>query len=252
MNQEGPTERCQPAKDFLGRYKAVLFDLDNTLLENDMGVFIPHFLDAMAPRFAEIIPTESFKRWMLRSVRQMIVSTDPRETVEEVFRRDMVMRSGYSWKVLGPLFDRFYAEDYSGLSVLCRKVPLARPLVEAILARGVTVAVATNPIFPLSAMKERLRWAGLGDLPFAYVTCCEEMHFTKPHPEFYDEVVDRLGLDPEECLMAGDDPENDLPAALAGLETFLLTDFTNPDRRLAADPTYEGKLQDFYRLILGS
>jgi FMN phosphatase YigB (HAD superfamily) len=78
------------------------------------------------------------------------------------------------------------------------------------------------------------------------------MHFTKPHPEFYTEVVERLGLAPEECLMAGDDPENDLTAGLAGLETFLLTDFINPERRFAVDPTYEGKLQELRQMILDS
>ena len=229
--------------------KAVFFDLDNTLLENDMGIFIPSFLETLAPRFAHIIPPETFKRWMLRSVHQMIVDIDPRSTNREVFVRDMVMRSGYSWTVLGPIFERFYAEDYTGLESLSRPIALAPKVVEAALERGLIVAIATNPIFPLGATWERIRWARLDGLPFALVTSYDDMHFTKPHPEYFLEVAERLGQEPADCLMVGDDPANDLPALEAGLPTFLVTDHMDRKKRATHSPTLAGSLSELHRLL---
>jgi FMN phosphatase YigB (HAD superfamily) len=229
--------------------KAVLFDLDNTLLENDMGIFIPSYLEALAPRFAQIIPPETFKRWMLRSVRQMIVDTDPRSTNREVFTRDLVMRSGYSWTVLGPIFESFYAEDYLGLEALARPIPLAPRVVEAALDRGLTAAVATNPIFPLSAVAERVRWAGLGGCPFALLTAWDNMHFCKPHPEYFLEVAGMLEVEAESCLMVGDDLANDLPAVEAGMRTFLVTDHSDRRKRALHEPTFAGTLSDLHRFL---
>lgn len=229
--------------------KAILFDLDNTLLENDMGVHIPSFLELLAPRFAQIIPPETLKRWILRAVHQMVVDIDARSTNGEVFRRDLVMRSGYSWRVLGPLFERFYAEDYPSLAPLTRPIELAPHLVEEALGRGLSVAVATNPIFPAEAMAERLRWARLDALPFALVTSYDEAHFTKPHPEYFAEVAARLGVEPAECLMAGDDAANDLPAAAAGMATYLVTDHSDRRKKALFEPTQAGSLNDLYRLV---
>jgi FMN phosphatase YigB (HAD superfamily) len=229
--------------------RAVLFDLDNTLLENDLGVFIPSFLEALAPRFAHIIPPETFKRWMLRSVRQMMVDIDPRQTNREVFMRDMVLRSGYSWTVLGPLFDAFYAEDYAALEAVSRPIELAPRVIDAAIERGLKVAVATNPIFPLVAMTERIRWARLAGCPFEVVTSYDDSHFCKPHPEFYLEVAQRLGCPPEECLMVGDDVVNDMPAVEAGMRTYLVTDHMDARKRAFYEPTFLGTLSDLHEFL---
>lgn len=229
--------------------KAVLFDLDNTLLENDMGIHIPTFLDTLAPKFAGLIPPKVFKQWMLRSVRQMIVDLDPRATNREVFVHDLVMRSGYSWARLGPIFEDYYANDYAGLGSLTRAISLAPRVVEEALERGLTVAVATNPIFPREGIVERLRWARLDALPFALVTSYDDMHFCKPHPEYFAEVAERLGLDAGNCLMVGDDRANDLPAAEAGLKTFLVTDHADARKRSRYTPTWTGTLEELAKLL---
>ncbi|MFH0811024.1 MAG: HAD family hydrolase [Pseudomonadota bacterium] len=230
--------------------KAVLFDLDNTLLENDMGIFVPSFLEAAAPRFDHLMPPEAFKRWMLRSVRQMIVDVDPRSSNREVFARDFAMRSGYSWRVLGSIFEHFYANDYAGLQTLSKPIPLAREVVQTALDHGILAAVATNPIFPLAAVEERVRWAGLGGCPFALLTSYDDMHFCKPHPEYYLEVADRLGVAPADCLMVGDDVANDLPAVETGMLTFLVTDHMDRDKQGFHQPTFSGTLAELHQRLL--
>ena len=54
-----------------------------------------------------------------------------------------------------------------------RPNPLARPLLENLIRKGYQVAIATNPIFPERAIRERLRWLEIDDLPYALVTAYE-------------------------------------------------------------------------------
>ena len=57
-------------------------------------------------------------------------------------------------------------------------------------------------------------------------------------------IVDRIGLKPEECVMIGNDMQEDMVASTLGLSTFLVTDF-RIDR---GQPTYsvdqQGSLAD--------
>ncbi|MGN0675436.1 MAG: HAD family hydrolase, partial [Oscillospiraceae bacterium] len=57
--------------------------------------------------------------------------------------------------------------------------------------------------------------------------------YCKPNPEYYREIIRRLGATPEQCLMVGNDVTEDMEAARkAGLSVFLLTDcLINKERR---------------------
>jgi len=81
--------------------------------------------------------------------------------------------------------------------------------------------VATNPVFPEVAIRQRIEWAGLGDVPFDWITTMENMRFTKPWPEYYLEVAERLQVPPEACGMIGNDWKQDIePAEQVGMRTF--------------------------------
>ena len=57
------------------------------------------------------------------------------------------------------------------------------------------------------------------------MTHYENSCYCKPNPEYYHEILKRLGLDPSKCLMIGNDVQEDVEAAkAAGLEAFLVTD----------------------------
>jgi len=201
--------------------RAVLFDLDGTLLDLDMETFLPVYLSALAPRFASFLPPERFVRELLRSTGAMVANRDPERTNRQVFCEEFFGRLGLPQERLMPIFEDFYFRDFPRLGTHARAVPGARRLVQAAQDRGLRTAVATNPVFPLQAVHERLRWAGIDDLPFDFVASYEDMHFCKPHPEYFREVAERVGCRPEECLMAGDDPEMDLVGArTAGMQTF--------------------------------
>ena len=114
---------------------------------------------------------------------------------------------------------RFYDEIYGELQPLVTPVEGADALIESLLEQGLLVAVATNPLYPESAIHGRLRWAGLADYinEFAFITHSENMRFAKPQPEYYAEVVARVGIEPVEALVVGDSEVNDIVASAARL-----------------------------------
>ena len=103
-------------------------------------------------------------------------------------------------------------------------VPQAAEAVKRAKALGFRTVLATNPIFPAVATESRVRWAGLQPEDFALITTYEDTRHCKPNPDYYRDILERLRLSPEECLMVGNDATEDLAAASAGLEVFLLTD----------------------------
>ncbi len=203
--------------------KALLLDLDDTLLINPMERFIPAYFQALTRFLAGHVPAEALIAELLAGTRAMDGNDGTGPTNEETFAAHFYPALGVPREVLEPEFRRFYAEAFPTLRVLTRPHPDARPLVEWAFASGLQVAIATNPLFPLTAIEQRLEWAGIpaGEFPYHLVTAYESMHATKSHPVYYSEVLERLGRTPGECLMAGDDWAWDIvPAAALGLRTF--------------------------------
>jgi FMN phosphatase YigB (HAD superfamily) len=90
--------------------------------------------------------------------------------------------------------------------------------------KGLRVALATNPIFPAIATESRIRWSGLSPEDFELYTTYENSRFCKPNPEYYRDILAQLNVKPEECLMVGNDVEEDMVAQTLGMQVFLLTD----------------------------
>ena len=88
---------------------------------------------------------------------------------------------------------------------------------------GYTLALATNPIFPAIATETRMRWAGLDQGDFVLYTTYENSSYCKPNPAYYRQVLQKLGAHPQECLMVGNDAEEDLVAESLGMKVFLIT-----------------------------
>jgi len=200
----------------------LLFDLDNTLLVNDMHDFIPRYFQALGEKLATIGPPGVLLDLIRESVQATVEDTDPSRTNWEVFADRFFPRAPYPRQELQALFDDFYANDFQHLQGCTLPHPRARSVVSAAFSRGFQVVIATNPVFPLTAIEQRLEWADVADFPYALITGLENMHFTKPHPQYYREILDRVGRAPEQCLMCGDDAVRDMAAAEVGIHTFYI------------------------------
>ncbi|RJQ09682.1 MAG: HAD family hydrolase [Bacillota bacterium] len=231
------------------RISAVLFDLDGTLLRIEVEAFFPDYFSRLASHLAGYIPPPEFTPRLMKATHAMINDRDPFRTNREVFMEDFFAGLDHSQETLLPVFDAFYRDEFPKLSTHATPAEGAREAVEAVMAQGRRVVVATAPVFPRAAIDERLRWAGLQDVAFALVTSYENMHFCKPHPEYYDEIARQLGCRPSECLMVGNDVEEDLAAADAGMLTFLAgPEIIHRGKRPMA-PHYRGTLEDLSALL---
>ena len=231
--------------------RAILYDLDNTLLQNPMSQFIPAYLQALGEYMADRFAPQVLIRHLLNATEVMVQNTDPQRSNAEVFDAAFFPALGVSRQELAPLFDAFYDTRFPTLRRLTQPLPAARPLIEWSFAHGFQVVIATNPLFPLTAILQRLDWAGVpaSEFPYDLITSYEIMHAAKPHPAYYHEVAQRIGRMPEECLLVGDDWEGDIrPAQSIGMAAYWIA---APDAVPPADPppAGQGSLEDLARWV---
>lgn len=206
--------------------KAVLFDLDGTLLPMDTMMFMEKYIQAIARAAAPLVEPDFFTQALLNSTRAMLLDRNSGLTNEEVFWADFARAMGDVTQPLKPVLDDFYNTVFPHLGQgVIQPTAHARQAVETVLDKGLGIVVATNPVFPQLAIWHRMTWAGVEDLPWDLVTTYEDMHACKPHLEYYREIVDKLGLDPQECLMVGNDVGEDIIAGTMGMHTGLVTDY---------------------------
>lgn len=203
--------------------KALLLDLDDTLLQSNFDQFLPRYMQSISSELAPDEPAERIIAHLTEATGAMMANLDPTRTLKETFDGHFYPALGLDESDLRPKIDRFYAKTYPQLESLTAPVPGAQALVTIALEADIDVVVATNPLFPLTAIEQRLEWAGLGNhtSDFSIITGYESFHFAKPQPEYYVEILGRLGVSPEDAAMIGDDLENDLlPARDLGMATF--------------------------------
>jgi FMN phosphatase YigB (HAD superfamily) len=223
--------------------KAILFDLDDTLLGNDMDTFLAHYFKLLGHYARPLLEEKAFIHYLLNATRTAIADVDPARSNQEVFWECFERLSGRPRSELEPFFGRFYEEVFPQLRSSTQQRPIAVDLVRSSMARGLAVVIATNPLFPASAIEQRLAWAGIPvtEFPYALVTSYENMHATKPQVAYYREIL--------AALMVGNDWDNDVvPAAEAGLFTYWVcaAEAAPPDSNLV---TGYGSLAVLYSLL---
>lgn len=224
--------------------KAVLLDLDNTLLNNADRVFAAEYMRLVDMFFQE--------HWgypdMSASIRQMIKHVsgphDFQLSNTENAVRLIAEATGRSADAISQAYRIFYADSYPQLQQYTQANPLSAVLVDYLLQRQYAVVIATNPLFSDDAIRQRIAWAGIPDTLAAqvFITSSDNMHFAKPDPAYYAEIIARVGVEPDEALMVGDQRVNDIqPARQIGLHTFHITD-DDP----APEADHYGTLADFF------
>lgn len=229
--------------------KAVLFDLDDTLLGNDMNVFMASYLPLLAGHVKPFMDSGLFATELMIGSRAMLENTDPTTTNREVFWSVFSNRTGFAREALEPVIETFYRTRFRELRRTTYKRTVARSLVEHCFNRGLKVVIATNPLFPLDAIQQRLDWAGVSieDFDYDLVTGYENMHAAKPHEAYYREILAHIDVVPQQAVMVGDDWENDiLPASELGLSTFWISSEKPAGRKDAAAADGWGTLDDFF------
>jgi FMN phosphatase YigB (HAD superfamily) len=232
-------------------FKAILFDLDATLLNIDMDFFLTKYFKKMETMAVEwgFNHTEKLVQKVFKSTGVMIADKNPATSNEKAFMQDFLADGIFgSEESVKSFFENFYKVGFPQLAQYCKSIHGIPEMMERLFARGVKVVIATNAVFPLKALSDRIEWAGIGNFKYELVTSYEVMHFCKPHPEYYLEIADKIKVKPEDCLMVGNDMGEDLPAGLVGMKTFLVEDMiitSDVDYK----PDWRGKLTDLYKFL---
>ena len=204
--------------------KAILFDLDGTLVPMDQDIFVADYFKRISTKLEPYgYEPKQLVGTIWKGTAAMIKNSSEKSN-EAVFWDTAI--SVYGNKILEhkKYFDEFYQTEFDKVKSVCGYNPQAKETVHKLKKLGYKVALATNPIFPEEATKLRMSWAGLSSLDFEFYTSYENINCCKPNPAYYLEVAKRVGCNPQECLMVGNDVSDDMSAQNVGMKVFLLTD----------------------------
>ena len=241
------------------KLRAVLFDLDNTLLLFEELEFFEHYTRKLYLAFEDLMSPQEFSQRLIRST-QMMVKNNGEMTNGDFFIKDFANGTKADEKVLWQRFANFYENEFEQFQPLMKPLNGARDVILYTKQQGLKVVIASNPMFPTNVQLVRLRWAGLADIQFDLITSVENMTFVKPRLEYYQQICEKINVKPEFCMMVGNDAFNDMIASKIGMKTFLTTDSDQISIELSRElakntklemlaPDYKGALKDLITVI---
>ena len=207
--------------------RAVLFDLDDTLLRLNLTAFVARYV-AGASRLLASAARVSPVSLGVPYVRAFLAMDDQgREdslTNEQLFNKTILETTGIPLDdpVIADLMTYYETElvpGFAGGIVAARPVAGAREAIEAVHDAGLICALATNPTFSLACDRARMGWAGVDESDFALVSTYSNSTRCKPSVRYYQEFANQLGVRLDECLMVGNDAARDIVRGDCGLRT---------------------------------
>lgn len=214
-------------------YKAILFDLDGTLLPMNTQEFAAGYFRELSAKVLPVYPMDpkKFISAVLGGTEAM-VSNNGRKTNRERFRETFSELSGIHDAALESLCDDFYAGELNNARCCTQDNPAALEAVRLAHEKAEKVILATNPLFPAAGQHTRLSWIGLKPEDFDFITDYSTDSYCKPNPKYFTSVCERAGVTGADCLMIGNDENEDMYAAgQAGIQSrYLVTDCLLPSR----------------------
>ena len=207
------------------KYKAVIFDLDGTLI-NSLGVWEKIDAEFLAKRgipvpsdYANAICALSFRETALYTIDRFSLT----DTADELM---------HEW-------DEMAIYEYSHHVEL---KPYAKEYLELLKKENIKTGIATS----CSPLLYKPVLSNNGILGFFDVICAtDEVARNKEHPDIYLYTAKKLGVDPADCLVFEDIPQAIKSAKQAGMTVYGIYDSALKDSweyiRLIAD----GALYDF-------
>lgn len=203
--------------------QTILFDLDDTLLHTQTDLFIEQYFGLLH----QFVPAQFDRKKVFEAIQLatqvMIKDSNANTSNYTVFWQAFTAHCGIEAEQIEPTFISFYEDVFPQLQVITQKRPFAPQLINFCFQQGWQVVIATNPVFPIRAIEHRLAWAGtaVDQYDFALVTSYENMNSTKPHPSYYQQILNRVKATPQTTLMVGNSWQEDIiPANSVGLHTY--------------------------------
>lgn len=227
--------------------KAVLLDLDGTLINIDLKSFIPDYLKLLSESVAHLISPRRVIFKLLKAS-EAVNNNDGSDTNENVYAKAFFPIDGYSREEIEPYFNKFYETEFVKLKRHTQVKPEAREVVQTIFNKGYDVVIATTPVIPLTAIQQRLEWAQVGDFPYKLITSIENTYATKPNLLYYKNIYKFLELKASKTIMVGDE-HKDMVSKILGAQTFYIEGQNSDLTDETPEPTYRGNLEDLLQIL---
>lgn len=229
----------------------ILFDLDGTLLPMVQEEFVKYYMPLLAKAYIGAGVPSDPKKFIgaVWAGYEAMVKNDGSRTNREAFWSYMEPMLPLSVEESEDIALRFYDNEFNQAICATRPTPVSDQIVKKAKEKGLNTYLATNPVFPRCATMNRIRWAGLDANDFKEITTYETCRYCKPNPEYFRGILEGCRLDPAECLMVGNDVEEDLSIRSLGVKTYLVTDTMENRKNLPVESDYTGTLAELLEFI---
>jgi len=213
----------------------VLWDLDGTLVRIHRRVFASLMPLVASAAFADMLPPWQFLA-ALRQVLPRVRANDSAESNHDLLVGLIAERTGCRSERVDARLQWLSGVGFPLLRWCFRPRRGAPQLVAELADRGLAQVVATNPLWPLQTVRARLAWAGIDAGRFGFIAAGQTMSRSKPRVDYYRELLEKLGVEPQHCVMIGNDARNDVPATALGIPVYLIDEDPRQSGNHTADP----------------
>lgn len=226
----------------------ILFDLDGTLLPMDFDKFMQLYFYEIGNYFKDTVEPELLAKYILASTEVVVKEKNGLSNRDKFMNKFLEFTKGDIDFFEKGFYD-FYTTTFKNVKSSTYPSVEMRESVDLLKEKGYNVVIATNPLFPMVANEERIKWANFTSEEFLYVSCFEDSYYTKPHVEYYEGVLNKINKRPENCIMVGNDYSDDLAAQKLGIETYLIKTHEVNHYNLDNTADHSGEYKDFLQFV---
>lgn len=250
MNDMKNSPVSEPALE--APYDLIMFDMDGTLLPLEVRDFLaPYYELLVAAADRDGLDAQRLRNAVNKGIFGMY-DHPTSETNETAFWR-VFYASYFDGNPVDQqqkdrfyrFFTDFYIHEFNKAGEGVEPNPAARRAIEALAAKGYPLYLTTMPMFPLSAIEWRMKWADAPIEPFCRVTTFDNSTAVKPHLAYYEENLALADVPANRILMVGNNTEDDMAAMQVGMDVFLVTDYLINQNEFEVSAVKHGSLEEF-------
>lgn len=203
--------------------KAVLFDLDGSLLQMNEPKFVAKFAHLVNLKFANKgYDYDEISQVFWKAV-ERVYKNDGSKLNIDVFWDHLVEHYGEDVLKEKSTVEEYYNNEFKDVKTEFYPNPIAKEIVKFVNENNLLCILATQPIFPLIGVINRMDFVGLEESDFTYITNMENSKFTKANPKYYKDLLEKFNLKDDEVIMFGNHYYEDGESTLVNnIKTFLI------------------------------
>lgn len=197
----------------------IFVDYDGTLVKNSEEKFMKTYFSILSRKVK--LPIEKIFNLVMDSIYEITKIEDPSKNLFERFLESISKKTGKSKDYWYNIFLDFYKNEFDELRKI---IKVNKKLTNFIKNSNYKFIFASNPLFPEIAVKKRIDFANLSPENFFYIATMENSHYAKPNPKFFAEILKKISVAADKCLMIGD-TENDKASEKVGIKFINVNNF---------------------------